>query len=106
MPVTVQDVEHVAVLARLSFSPEETLRLVRELNDILRYMEQLNTLDTSAVEPLAQVVEASNVFRDDIVEPGVTREDALRNAPAKTDRFFRVPKVLGEHSPSTTTGKQ
>ncbi|MER3524211.1 MAG: Asp-tRNA(Asn)/Glu-tRNA(Gln) amidotransferase GatCAB subunit C [Ignavibacteria bacterium] len=106
MAVTVQDVEHVAALARLSFSQEETLRLVRELNDILRYMEQLNTLDISAVEPLAQVVEASNGFRDDVVKPGVTRDEALYNAPAKTDRFFRVPKVLGEHSPSNTTGTQ
>jgi len=96
MSVTIKDVEHVAALAKLSFSNEEKEKLTVELNDILKYMEQLDKLDTTGVEPLSQVIELSNVFREDEVRPCVTREDALKNAPAKTEKFFKVPKVIGE----------
>ncbi len=96
MSVTLKDVEHVAALARLSFSDEEKMKLTSELNDILTYMEQLNKLDTTNVEPLAHVIELSNVFRADEVRPSVTREEALKNAPAATEKFFKVPKVIGE----------
>ena len=96
MPVTINDVEHVAGLARLSFSEEEKVTLMHQLNEILEYMEQLNTLDTSTVEPLSHVIELSNVFREDTLTPGLTQEEALRNAPARTEKFFRVPKVIGE----------
>ena len=96
MSVTVKDVEHVAALARLSFSEEEKVRLTEQLNTILAYMEELNTLDTSAVEPLAHVIELQNVFREDKRKPCLSREEALQNAPARTEEFFRVPKVIGE----------
>jgi aspartyl-tRNA(Asn)/glutamyl-tRNA(Gln) amidotransferase subunit C len=96
MPVTIRDVEHVAALARLSLSEEEKVTLTAQLNDILGYMEQLTALDTSAVEPLAHVIELPNVFRDDILRPGLTREEALRNAPSSTEEFFKVPKVIGD----------
>ncbi len=96
MAVTLKDVEHVATLARLSFSDGEKERLVHELNEIVSYMEELNTLDTTNVEPLSHVVDVNNVFRDDEVTPGVTRDEALKNAPAKSEKFFRVPKVIGE----------
>ena len=94
MSVTLKDVEHVASLARLSFTDEEKQRLTRQLNDILAYMEQLNSLDTTHVEPLSHVIEVNNVFRDDVLTPCLTREEALLNAPAKTDKFFKVPKVI------------
>ncbi len=94
MSVTVKDVEYVASLARLSFSEEEKIRLTAQLNQILEYMQQLNTLDTSNVEPLSHVIELSNVFREDELKPGLSREEALRNAPSKTEKFFKVPKVL------------
>jgi len=94
--VTLKDVEHVAALARLSFSDDEKVKLTRQLNDILHYMEQLNKLDTSDVEPLSHVIELKNVFREDAVKPGLDREEALKNAPARTDKFFKVPKVLGD----------
>jgi aspartyl-tRNA(Asn)/glutamyl-tRNA(Gln) amidotransferase subunit C len=96
MSVTLKDVEHVAELARLSFSEEEKVRLTGELNTVLAYMEQLNRLDTTNVEPLSQVISLENVFRDDVHTPGVTREEALRNAPARSEEFFRVPKVIGD----------
>ncbi len=96
MSVTLKDVEHVALLARLSFSEDEKQRLTAELNEILQYMEQLNSLDTSGVEPLAQVIDLSNVFRNDELKPGLPREEALKNAPAKSEKFFKVPKVIGD----------
>ncbi len=96
MPVTIADVEHVAHLARLSFSDDEKVRLTKELNSILEYMDQLNTLDTTGVEPLAHVIQLQNVFREDVLTPGVTREEALKNAPAHSEEFFKVPKVISE----------
>jgi len=96
MAVTIRDVEHVAALARLEFTAEEKQKLAAELNVILAYMEQLNTLDTSGVEPLAHVIEHGNVFRADEPRPSLETADALGNAPATQGRFFRVPKVIGE----------
>ncbi len=96
MSVTIKDVEQVAKLAKLSFSEEEKARLTSELNEILNYMEQLNTLDTTNVAPLAHVIELGNVFRDDEVRPGIARDEALKNAPSKTEEFFKVPKVIGD----------
>lgn len=95
MAITIKDVEHVAALAHLSFTEEEKQRLVVQLNDVLRYMEQLNKLDTSNVEPLLQVVETTNEFRDDVLHEMLSREDALKNAPSHTEKFFTVPKVIG-----------
>ena len=96
MAVSVNDVEHVAALARLSFSEDEKLRLTTELNSILEYMEQLNGLDTSNVQPLEHVVDVPRVLRPDTRVAGVTREEALQNAPARTEQFFKVPKVIGD----------
>lgn len=96
MAVTRADVEYVATLARLSFSEVEKEKLTEQLNEILHYMEQLNALDTSTVEPLAHVIALSNVFRPDSPVESIPREEALRNAPARTDAFFKVPKVIGD----------
>ena len=96
MPVTIKDVEHVAALARLRFSEEEKIKLMDQLNEILAYVEQLNWLDTNNVEPLSQVIELSNVFREDNRRPSLSRDEALQNAPARTEKFFKVPKVIGE----------
>ncbi|HTX18821.1 MAG TPA: Asp-tRNA(Asn)/Glu-tRNA(Gln) amidotransferase subunit GatC [Bacteroidota bacterium] len=95
MAVSMKDVEHIAELARLEFSESEKQRLTQELNEILKYMEKLNELDTSSVEPLSHVIELSNVFREDVVRPSIPAEEALKNAPAKKDTFFKVPKVIG-----------
>jgi aspartyl-tRNA(Asn)/glutamyl-tRNA(Gln) amidotransferase subunit C len=96
MSVTIKDVEHIAELARLEFTEDEKGKLTVQLNSILAYMEQLNSLDTSAIEPLSHVIELSNVFREDVVKPGLATEDVLLNAPAKTEKFFKVPKVIGD----------
>jgi aspartyl-tRNA(Asn)/glutamyl-tRNA(Gln) amidotransferase subunit C len=96
MSVTLQDVAYVAALARLSFTPDEMSLLTAQLNTILTHMDQLNTLNTDNVDPLAQVIELSNVFREDRQTPGLTREAALQNAPSQNGVFFKVPKVIGE----------
>jgi aspartyl-tRNA(Asn)/glutamyl-tRNA(Gln) amidotransferase subunit C len=94
MAVTRKDVEHIAELARLTFKVDELESFTRQLNDILAYMDKLNELDTSNVEPLSHPVERVNVFREDIVKPSIDREEALRNAPERSDLFFKVPKVI------------
>lgn len=96
MSVTIKDVEHIAGLARLELTEDEKGQLTAQLNSILAYMEQLNKLDTTAVEPLSHVIELSNVFREDVVKPGLETEEALENAPARTEKFFKVPKVVGD----------
>ncbi len=96
MSVTIKDVEHIAALAKLSFNDAEKQKLTTELNAILEYMDQLNQLDTSIVEPLSQVIELNNAFRQDELRPTVSRDEALKNAPARSDKFFKVPKVIGD----------
>jgi aspartyl-tRNA(Asn)/glutamyl-tRNA(Gln) amidotransferase subunit C len=94
MPVTITDVERIASLARLILAGEEKEKLTRELNEILKYMEKLNELDTTNVESLTHVTEISGGTRPDEVTPSLSREDAMKNAPEKTEKFFKVPKVL------------
>lgn len=96
MSVTMKDVEYVAELARLSLNDQEKEKFTHQLNDILKYVEKLNELDTSSVEPLEHVTDFSDVTRDDEVTPSLSREEALRNAPDRTEKFFRVPSVRGD----------
>ena len=96
MSVTIKDVEHVAKLARLRISPEEKEKFTHQLNEILTYVGKLNEIDTSNVEPLAQVIETRNVFREDRARPSLPREEVLMNAPEKTEEYFKVPKVITE----------
>ncbi|MBP1690962.1 MAG: glutamyl-tRNA(Gln) amidotransferase, subunit, partial [Bacteroidetes bacterium] len=85
MAVTLHDVEHIAQLARLSFTDQEKQRLTGELNTILEYMEQLNGVPTDHVEPLSHVIDLQNVLREDVRTPGLSREEALRNAPSHNE---------------------
>ena len=95
MAVTIRDVEHIAKLAKLEFNEDEKAKFTDQFNQILAFMEKLNELDTSKVEPLSHVIELQNVFREDVVKPSSPTENALKNAPAKSDKFFKVPKVIG-----------
>lgn len=95
MAVTVKDVEHIAKLSKLEFSDAEKEKFTHQFNDILGYMEQLNSVDTTNVEPLAQVIPQENVFREDVVKPSTPTAEALKNAPAATEQHFKVPKVIG-----------
>jgi len=95
MPLTKEQVEHIAVLARLKLSPQEIEKFTHELTVILEYVDQLKSVNTDGVEPKDQFITAENVFRSDKVRPSLPREQALACAPDKDDEFFRVPKVIG-----------
>ena len=96
MAVTKKDVEKIAELARLKFTDEELENFTPQMNEILSYMDKLNELDTENVKPLSHPVEQTNVFREDELKPSISTEDALKNAPAKDDHHFKVPKVIGD----------
>jgi len=94
MPVTRQDVDTVAALARLSFSEEEKEQLMGTLNDILGYFDKLSELDTENVEPLTHILPVQNVMREDVVKPSCNQETALANAPRAERGHFVIPKVI------------
>jgi aspartyl-tRNA(Asn)/glutamyl-tRNA(Gln) amidotransferase subunit C len=95
MSVTIQEVENIARLAKLSFSEDEKEKFVEQFNQILGYMEKLNELDTSDVEPTYNPLALSNVMRKDEAKTWLTQEEALKNAPHSNHGFFSVPKVIG-----------
>src|SRR3954464_13046687 len=95
MRLTLEDVEHVAALARLGLSPEEKERMRDQLSSILESIEALQELDTSAIPPTAQTIHISNVMRDDVVRPSLTQAQVLQNAPRHTEGFFEVHTPLG-----------
>jgi aspartyl-tRNA(Asn)/glutamyl-tRNA(Gln) amidotransferase subunit C len=94
MDISRQEVEHVARLARLELTDDEKLTFTRQLSSILTYMDQLKTVDTTGVEPTATVLPVTNVFREDEVQPSLSQEHALANAPDQSGGFFRVPRIL------------
>ncbi len=94
MKLTSKDVEHVAMLARLELTEQEKDMFAEQLTEILEYVNKLNELDTSRVEPVFHVVPLKNVFREDEEKPSLSPEEALRNAPDRGGNFFRVPKVV------------
>ncbi|WP_010277370.1 Asp-tRNA(Asn)/Glu-tRNA(Gln) amidotransferase subunit GatC [Paenibacillus senegalensis] len=94
MSISIQDVEHVAKLARLELSEEEKQTFTGQLNAILKYAEQLNELDTDGVEPTSHVVPVSNVLREDVNRPSLPVEKVFLNAPEEEDGQFKVPAVL------------
>ena len=94
MAVTREEVKRIAKLAKLSLTEVEEINLQKELSSILDYMDKLNEIDTSGVEPLSHPIPVENVFREDKVEKSISREDALKNAPDATEEFFKVPKVI------------
>ena len=94
MKITKEEVEHVALLARLKFNENEIERFTTQMNGILEYMEKLAELDTGQVEPTFHAVAQINVFREDQVQPSISRELSLSNAPDGDRGFFRVPKII------------
>ena len=94
MKVEIGEVEHVALLARLKLSEEEKKLFTGQLNAILDYIEKLNELDTSAIEPTFHVVSHQNLMREDEVKESFTQEASLENAPERAQGCFRVPKII------------
>jgi aspartyl-tRNA(Asn)/glutamyl-tRNA(Gln) amidotransferase subunit C len=101
--VSEKDVSYVADLAHLDLTVEERARMLKDLNSILGYIERLNQLDTSNVEPMAQVASRygtnegdpfAYAMRADELKPSLPHEEAMRNAPQTDGTFFKVPKVI------------
>ena len=91
--ITTKDVEHVAKLARLELTEEEKELYTKQLGDVLKYVDQMNEVDTSNVKPMAQVVDLVNVMREDVVHYEQTKEELMANAPDEENGFFKVPKI-------------
>ena len=101
MKISQKDVEYVAALANLELTDGERLRMEKDLNAILDYIDQLSELDTSNVQPMAQVAQIAvsgvvptEALRPDELRDCLPRELALKNAPQTDGTFFRVPKVI------------
>ena len=88
------DVKYVAHLARLALTPEEEKKLTDQLGNILGYIEKLKELDVASVEPTAHAVPMVNVTRPDEIRPSLPHDEALRNAPARANGLFIVPKIV------------
>ena len=96
MPLSNDDVRHVAMLARLGLEPGDEEFYAEQLSGILGHIDRLQQLDTEDIPPTAQVVEIASRLRDDEPRPSLSQEEALANAPATVDGFFRVPAIQDE----------
>lgn len=94
MALTNEQVEHVALLARLGLSDAERERMREQLSSILDHIDQLRAVDTSNVAPTAQVIPLEPILREDVVEPSLTVEQALANAPRSEGGYIRVRAIL------------
>ena len=96
MKVTENDVKIVASLSRLKISDAESVEVIAQLDKFLTYVENLQSVDTSKIEPTTYALPIQNIFREDKVKPSLNRELALSNAPVQDDGYFKVPRVLEE----------
>ncbi|MCA9174899.1 MAG: Asp-tRNA(Asn)/Glu-tRNA(Gln) amidotransferase subunit GatC [Planctomycetales bacterium] len=94
MSLSVEEVAKIASLARLRLSSEQLARMTAELGAIVGYVEQLDELDTEGVEPMAHAGDLVNVFREDVLQDSLPRDEALANAPKRDDQSYLVPPVL------------
>ncbi|MHB8769974.1 MAG: Asp-tRNA(Asn)/Glu-tRNA(Gln) amidotransferase subunit GatC [Syntrophales bacterium] len=92
--IGIDEVTYVANLARLTFDEEETKLFASQLNDILRYMDTLQEVDTTGVEPITHAIAQKNALRTDTVAESLPVETALANAPEARGNCFQVPKVI------------
>ena len=92
--ITLEDVEYVASLAQLTLDDEAKQRLLKEMGELLAYMDKLNELDTDGIEPMMHVLDISNVYREDVVTGSLDHDAALRNAPKTDGEYFLVPRIL------------
>jgi aspartyl-tRNA(Asn)/glutamyl-tRNA(Gln) amidotransferase subunit C len=93
--ISLDQVRHVAKLARLALREDQLTKIAPQLGAILQYIEQINKIDKSGVEPMAHALPLHNVLREDVVEPSLPLEEVLKNAPQTDGPFFKVPKIIG-----------
>lgn len=96
MKVNPETIDKIAHLARLDVKEEEKQGLLDDMNKILTFMDKLNEVDTSDVEPLIYMNDEVNVLREDVVNHEINRDQALKNAPKQDGKFFRVAKVINK----------
>ena len=94
MSLSEKDVQYVAKLARLEVADAEVAKYTQQLANILEYVEQLNKLDTSKIEPMTHVLDLKNVFRPDELRPSLTQGEVLSNGPEIQSGHFKVPKIM------------
>ncbi|MDO4942330.1 MAG: Asp-tRNA(Asn)/Glu-tRNA(Gln) amidotransferase subunit GatC [Lachnospiraceae bacterium] len=92
--ITDETIDYVGILAKLELSDEEKEQAKKDMANMLDYIDMLNELDTDGVEPMSHVFPVHNVFREDVVVNGDTRDKILKNAPEKKDGSFMVPKTV------------
>ena len=92
--ITDETIEYVGILAKLELSDQEKEQAKIDMGRMLDYIDKLNELDTSGVEPMSHVFPVQNVFREDVVTNGDGSADTLKNAPEEKDRMFVVPKTF------------
>ena len=91
--ITIKDVEHVAKLARLELTEDEKELYTKQLGDVLKYVDQMNEVDTTNVKPMSHAIDFVNVMREDKVVYEQTKEELMANAPEEENGFFKVPKI-------------
>jgi aspartyl-tRNA(Asn)/glutamyl-tRNA(Gln) amidotransferase subunit C len=96
MPLSKDEVRHVAMLARIGLEPGDEEFYAEQLSGILEHIDRLQQVDTEAIPPTAQVVEVAATLREDEPRPCLSQAEALANAPATVDGFFRVPSIQDE----------
>lgn len=89
-------VDKLATLSRLQFSESEKKAIRNDLQNMISFVEKLNELDTTGVEPLLHMSDNVNVLRDDVVKGSISREEGLKNAPLHDETYFKVPKVISK----------
>lgn len=92
--ISKNDVEYAAALARIHLQDDEVSRLAKNLEQILEYINKLNTLDVSKVDPTSHVLPLKNVHREDKVQPSLSQQEVLKISVQQLDGFFKVPKVI------------
>ena len=94
MKISKKQVENVALLARLTLSEDDLDIMTIQLDNILSYVEKLNELDTSTIQPTTHVFSVCNAFREDKIQKSLSQNEALMNAPEQYGNMFQVPKIL------------
>ena len=94
MQVTDEMIANLASLSRLKFNDEEKIEIKKDLQRMISFVEKLNEVDTTGVEPLLHMTDVTNVYREDIVQGSMPKAEALANAPVADENYFKVPKVI------------
>ncbi len=94
MEITKHTIAHLAELSKLKFSEEESIAIQTDLQKMMGMVEKLNEINTDDVEPLLHMSATNSVTRKDVVQPSLTQQEVLQNAPASSAPYFIVPKVV------------